>query len=363
MATPRQGLSPDFIERLNTDLDIFGILQDPSQPPMTETFLHVRRKQDGSAGGAVLGLPAFVGPEGPAGPALVHQGDRSSADLAALREALGPAQKNYAYRNIDNNDMYVWNGQAFIVYADAFGAEGDDGPPPVMQGGSVTVGGELLDAPAQVRVTGADGLYSVGLDLPPLPQGEQGIQGPAGSVFNSVDIAGAPSADGQILVFDDDADKMVWRDGYLGPKLWSVPSSAFGDWSSGINATRHNITTVTIPAQPYRYRLEFGGGVEVSSILGQTVDVQVLADDPDNGTMVGCAFGDMETTGWAHQRFGAFSADPLTPDSTGIRAGIVEAGVAQTLHVVAVKSAGLGVAWRVAGNGRSSLRVYVERLP
>ncbi|WP_414121486.1 hypothetical protein [Corynebacterium nuruki] len=362
MATSRTGLDEEFIGRLETSLDIYGIRQDPSLPPLQQTYMTVRAGQDGSAGSARLALPAFKGDKGDPGDGFLWQGDRTSAELAALREALGTDQRNWAYRNSDNNDLWVWIGSRFVISPDAFGAEGPEGPAPILVGGTVTVNGETLDQPLGTRVVGSDGVYSLGVDLPELPKGEPGDQGEPGSIFSSPDITGGPT-DGQILVFDNESGKMVWRDGYLGPKVYNVPASAFGDWSSGLTGTRHIITAITIPAQEYRYRLDFDGSVEVSTILGQTVDVQVRADDPDTGAMVGVAYGNMEATGWVNQRFHAYSPDPFTPDTTGIRVGVVEPGVEQTLHVVAVKSAGLAAAWRVAGNGRSSLRVKLERMP
>lgn len=357
----RNGLSEEFIGRLNADLDIFGIRQDPSLPPLEQTYLTVRAAQDGSSGSARLALPAFQGDKGDPGDGFIFQGDRTSAELASLRDALSKDQVNWAYRNSDSNDLWVWNGTRFIVSRDAFGAEGPTGPAPKLLGGTITIDGKILDEPLGTRITGSEGVYSVGLDLPKMPKGDKGDDGPAGSIFTSPDITGGPD-DGQILVFDKASGKMVWRSGYTAPLLYNVPSSAFADWSSGLNATRHIITAVTIPAQPFRYRLDFSGGIEVSTITGQTVDVQVLADNPDTGTLVGCAWGDMEATGWAHQRFGAFITDPATPDTTGLRVGVVEPETEVTLHVVAVKSAGLGAAWRVAGNGRSSLRVMVQRV-
>lgn len=358
----RQSLDETFIERISADLDVYGIQADPSQPPLTQTYLHVRRRQDGSNGNARLALPAFIGPEGPPGEPVIHQGDRNSAQLAALREALDDRHKNWAFRNTDNNDMYVWNGSAYIVYENAFGAEGEQGPPPTLWPGTVTIEGYgELDDTLGVRIRGDDGDYTIGLDLPELPKGAPGDRGPAGSIYTSDDITGGPT-DGQILVHDEASGKMVWRDGYLGPQLYSVPPSAFEDWSAGISSTRHHITTVTIPEQPYRYRLDFSGGVEISSIIGQTIDVQILADDPDNGTIVGCAWGSMEATGWVHQRFDAFHDIPVTPETTGLRAGVVEAGTEVQLHVVAVKSAGLGTGWRVASSNRSNLQVKLERM-
>lgn len=115
-------------------------------------------EQDGTAGTARLALPAFKGDKGDPGDGFLWQGDRTSAELAALREALGTDQRNWAYRNSDNNDLWVWIGNRFVISPDAFGAEGPRGPAPILVGGTVTVDGETLDQPLGTRVVGSDGL-------------------------------------------------------------------------------------------------------------------------------------------------------------------------------------------------------------
>lgn len=364
MARSRAGLDEDFIGSLETRLDIYGIRQDPSQPPLEQTYLTVTAGQDGSAGRSRLALPAFKGEKGDPGPGFIFQGDRTAAELAALREALSADQKNWAYRCSDDNSLWVWSGTRFIISKDAFGAEGPQGPPPILTGGTVTVDGETLDAPLGTRVVGSEeeGIYSVGLDLPKLPKGDKGDTGEPGSIFTSPDITGGPE-DGEILVFDEPSGKMQWKSGFLGPQMLNVPSSAFKTFNAGLNATKHIITAISIPEMPYRYRLDFAGGVEVRSLPGQTVDVQLRLNDPDNGAMVGAAFGDMESSGWAHQRFDAFSDAVFTPDEPGGEtAGVVEPGTEATIHIVAVRSAGISAAWSVSGNGRSSLRIKLERV-
>lgn len=363
MARTRAGLDEDFIGSLETRLDIYGIRQDPSQPPLEKTYLTVSAGQDGSAGRSRLALPAFKGEKGDPGPGFIFQGDRTAAELAALREALSADQKNWAYRCSDDNDLWVWSGTRFIISKDAFGAEGPQGPPPILTGGTVTVDGETLDQPLGTRVVGSEeqGIYSIGVDLPKLPKGDKGDTGPAGSIFTSPDITGGPE-DGEILVFDEDSGKMTWQSGYLGRQLVNVPSSAFATFEAGINATKHVITAVSLPAMPYRYRIEVGGSVEVRSLPGQTVDVQLRLNSPDDGALIGCGWGDMESSGWAAQRFESYSDVAVTPDHPGGEtAGVVEANTEVTVHVVAVRSAGISAAWAVAGNGRSSLRVYLER--
>lgn len=360
----REGVDPEFITRLNTDLDIFGLARNPDDPPLQQVSLTVRPRQSGPGGTAQLTLPAFKGEKGDPGPGLVWQGDRTGAELAALRDALGKDQKNWTYRNSDNNDMWVWIGNRFVISPDAFGSDGPQGPPPILTGGTVTIDGEVLDAPLGTSVTGSEeeGIYSVSLALPKLPKGEPGDQGEPGSIFSSPDITGGPE-DGEILVFDEPSGKMQWKSGFLGPQMLNVPSSAFKTFEAGLNSTKHVITAATIPAMPYRYRLDFAGGVEVRSLPGQTVDVQLRLNDPDNGAMVGAAFGDMESGGWAHQRFDAFSDAVFTPDEPGGEtAGVVEPGTEATIHIVAVRSAGISAAWSVSGNGRSSLRIKLERV-
>ena len=49
----------------------------------------VRGEQDGTAGTARLALPAFKGDKGDPGDGFLWQGDRTSAELEALRGALG----------------------------------------------------------------------------------------------------------------------------------------------------------------------------------------------------------------------------------------------------------------------------------
>ena len=79
----------------------------PSLPPLQQTYMTVRGEQDGTAGTARLALPAFKGDKGDPGDGFLWQGDRTSAEVATLREALGTDQRNWAYRNSDNDDLWV----------------------------------------------------------------------------------------------------------------------------------------------------------------------------------------------------------------------------------------------------------------
>ena len=74
----------------------------------------------------------------------------------------GSDQRTGAYRNSDNNALWVGIGNRFVFSPDAFGAEGPQGPAPILVGGTVTVDGETLDQPLGTRVVSSDGVYSLG---------------------------------------------------------------------------------------------------------------------------------------------------------------------------------------------------------
>ena len=150
-------MANDPIETITVDLEIFGIPQAAGMPPMTDTYLHVRRRQDGSAGKAVLGLPAYEGKEGPRGaPGAIHKGDRTTLQLQGLATTLGVGNTNWAYRNVDTNDQWIWTGDEFVIYVDAFGAEGPAGPPPELNPGVVKYDG-VAEGNASMEITGPPG--------------------------------------------------------------------------------------------------------------------------------------------------------------------------------------------------------------
>lgn len=352
----------DPIERLNVDLEVFGIPQTPGLPPMTETVLHVRRRQDGAAERAVLGLPAYQGEPGERGPAgMVHQGTRTLTELEGLAFTLGEDDLNDTYRCAGTDDLWVWTGSQFRVYENAFGTKGDKGDPPIMQGGTVTVGGETQGGPSGVRVEGPEGgPYMVGVDLPPLPEGPEGPPGPAGPIYTSVDVdSGSSPTDQQILVHDASKGKMVWRDAMLPVEEFVVGPDSFPTVNKNASDARHVLLSVTVPARPYRWRPDFSGGVDVRRIIGQQIDVEILMGDPVNGQLVGYGRGDVPDLvgGWWHVRVGAFSDVSINP---GVTEATVPPNTEATLHMVAVRRSGTG-SWGVR-NSYAQLRIRLMRV-
>ncbi|QMU18989.1 hypothetical protein [Gordonia rubripertincta] len=352
-------MADDPIERIGVELEIFGIPQPAGAPPMTDTYLHVRRRQDGAAEKAKMGLPAYQGEPGPPGPpGAIHQGERTTAQLNALALVLGADQTNWAYRNTDTNDQYVWTGATFIVYHGVYGTPGPVGPPPSLQAGTLTIDGDPVAGGYGVRVSGSAGAYAVGLDLPEMPQGEPGPPGPSGSILTSVDVAtGSTPTNGDVLAYRSSDSKLVWRPGQFVTEEYVVGPGGFPTVTKTPTDTTHLLFSLNIPAKSWPYRFDFVGGVDVSSSTGTQIDMEIRTGNATNGPIVGYGKG-QDGEGFREVAFRAHSEVDLTPASSE---GVIAAGTAVTLYVSAVKVAGNLKSWSIR-NTKAQLRVRLMRV-
>lgn len=350
-------MANDPIETINVDLEIIGIPQAAGMPPMTDTYLHVRRRQDGSSQQAKLGLPAYEGAPGPAGiPGAVHKGDRSTAQLNALQTTLGPNDLNFSYRNVDNNSQYVWNGSTFVVYQNAYGAQGVPGPAPVLQPGTVSYDG-VVEGDAVMEIAGpSGGPYAIHLDLPEPPEGPQGIPGQSGPIYSSVDVVGAPT-EGQSLRHQTDDGKLHWYNPPTAIEEYVVPPNGFpAAFSKASTDTRAQLVAITIPAKTYAYRFDFAGGVDVQAKAGHQIDIEIRRDNATSGEIVGYGKG-QDGEGWREVALRAHSDVAIQPGSTE---GMVPANTVTTLYVTAVKKAGNTLGWGVRPD-LAQLRIRLTR--
>lgn len=335
--------NPDPIEKLSAEIEVFGIEQADGAPPMTTSYLHVRRRQKGAAEKAVMGLPAYKGEKGDDGPpGAIHQGERDQDELDALATVLGKQHTNWAYRNTDTNDQYVWSGETWVIYNQVYATPGPVGPAPTMTPGTLTVDGQEQSGEYGVRVSGGDGSYSVGIDMPPSPQGEKGDPGPSGPIYTSVDVdqSSTPTA-GDTLVHNADTGKLEWAPSLFGVEEFCVPPGEFPE-ASGISGGRYEFFTVVIPARDYDYRMDITGGVDLNLPFGNHVDVEVRLGDPDTGRLVGIARDD-SSQGWSRKQFMSFSDEAFEPGTTG--GGVVASGTEATLYVAAVRKQSSFLTW------------------
>ena len=348
----------DPIERIGAEIEIYGIPQADGAPPMSVSYLHVRRRQDGAVERAVMGLPAYRGEPGPPGPpGAIHQGDRDTAELTALATVLDSTNTNWAYRNTDTNDQYVWSGEAWVIYHGVYATPGPVGPPPTVQPGTLTIDGQEYAGPYGVRVSGSAGSYSVGIDLPEMPKGDPGDVGPAGPVFTSVDVdQTSVREDGDSLVYDEAKGKLVWQPVAYGIEEYVVPPASFPNANLSSTTSRRDLVSVTIPAKSYPYRFDFTGGVDIDSRIGHQIDLEIRTGDPETGALVGMGKG-QDGEGWREVAFRAHSTVALDPTSS---VGVIQPGTEVVLHVSAVKRAGVIFGWGVR-NDRAQLRVRLLR--
>lgn len=353
----------DPIERLTAEIEVIGIPQADGAPPMTTSYLHVRRRQDGAVEKARMGLPAYRGEPGPAGPpGAIHRGEMDTAGLDALATTLDLKHTNWAYRNTDTNDQYVWAGESWVIYHGVYGTPGPVGPAPTMTPGELTINGHPFDGDFGVRVSGSGGSYSVGLDLPEMPQGEQGDVGPAGPVFTSVDVDQTSTrSDGDVLRFNAATELLEWApQPALAIEEFAVPAANFPDATNiSSSTTRQELFVLDIPARDYPYRFDFVGGVDVDVPFGYHVDVEIRSGHQTTGKLVGIARDDA-SQGWHRLQFIPYSEaafDPGTPTTE-----IVPAGTPQTLYVSAVRRQGSFRSWGIRSDF-AQLRVRLMRVP
>lgn len=350
----------DPIETLGVSLDIFGIEQADGAPPMTTTYMHVRRRQDGAAEKAVMGLPAYRGERGPAGPpGAIHQGGRTTEQLDALATVLSAQNTNWTYRNTDDESQYVWSGETFIIYPDVYSHPGPVGPAPTMTPGTLTIDGEEYSGPYGVRVAGSEGSYSVGLDLPELPKGDKGDPGPSGPIFTSVDVdQSSTKTDGAAMIYNGSTELIEWRPITYAVEEYGIGSGDF-DVAASIpgGTSRRELAAVSIPAKNYNYRLDVEGGIDVLEPYGYHVDVEVRMDDPVTGTLVGIARSDA-TQGWHRLVFQPYASSSFEP---GQSTGVITAGNAVNLYVSAVRKQGSISSWGLR-NDFAHLRLRLIRV-
>lgn len=340
-------MDDDPIERIGVELEIYGIPQAAGAPPMTDTYLHVRRRQDGAAVRAKMGLPAYQGEQGERGaPGAVHQGERSTAQLQALAGVLTTDQTNWAYRNTDTNDQYVWDGTQFVIYHGVYATPGPVGPPPIITPGTLTVDGDVITDPEfGVRVDGGNGQYSLGVDLPQSPAGPKGDTGASGPFFTSIDVDQTKTVnDGDVFIFDAASGKLRPAPGGYWLEEYVIPPDGFVNVGKGPSETRHTVLTAQIPAKTFAYRFDFTGGMDAQSSLGTIVDAEIrtnvgTSSSPEiSGPIVGYGKG-QDGEGWREIAFRAHSGSAIDPS---VRTGVIEPNTPVTLYLSAVRKAGGG---------------------
>ncbi len=243
---------------------------------------------------AVISLAALVGPTGPAGanaPLIDMQYGTGITDPADLPGNLLNIEADIGKAYWIGNNVYVWTGFDFEQHQ--LGTAGPVGPVPAL-----TFGVQLVDpetGQTNVVQTGTDLAPSVMLNLA-VPAGPPGPSGP---------IEDAADYDNSIQ--PTLGDVITWNGTKYAPEapislipaFYSVPESAFTS-VAGLSTTIP-IGAFAVPPQPYDWVPYITGhiyaiGADIS-LDPFMIGFEVLLGDPNSGTLVGRAFGNLAN--WA----------------------------------------------------------------
>lgn len=277
------------------------------------------------------------GPRGPAGeegaPAWpwLWQGDIATrAALDALALSTDDARK--AWRVVAENTLYYWTGLHLIPFEAAFGAPGHQGIPNILTGSGVV--GPTGSA-AAAHISGAAPAQHVTITIPQGIPGDPGDPGVAGRIADAADVAidaEHPLGQDYVLAWDTGLGRFRPVPGPRRGGPWAIAAAQFTG-GSNINQSFKVVATMTIPAQPSRWRPLVEGGVVVLSHVPQLnqsrLDVEVRVGST-TGELVGYGHAIAaanENRVQISPKFGY----PMTPDSTF---AVIPARTTTTLYVL-----------------------------
>ncbi|QDF15398.1 minor tail protein [Gordonia phage Mollymur] len=303
------------------------------------------------------GKPGPKGDKGdPVAPWIV-KGDKTTAGLAALN--LGPAEAGFAWRNTDTNALHYWSGGAWVVLADAVGAEGPVGPAGSIAGVNIEM--KDPDTEPEAYITGAPGNQVLSIRIPEKP-GPQGNTGPAAAigVASDYDATITPAA-GDVLTR---LPSGKWGPG-TSPKMryYSVPEGSFTD-TGDFGGSRQTLFTLSLDQVSYASWLEISGHLRGGiGLPGASMAVEVRVGDAANGELI--------ARGYTNSRTGehvidvkphySTNAQPNRLVSPGGSVGVIPAnhtGNAGTIYVTAVRTSGLGSVRAYADDGQLIIKRY-----
>nr|WP_296763784.1 hypothetical protein [Rhodococcus sp. (in: high G+C Gram-positive bacteria)] len=293
------------------------------------------------------------GEKGDPSPPYEDRGDiANQATLDGL--VLGPNNVNWAWRNVQTNDLHVWTGSKWIIHKDAYGVQGPQGPMGQIEGVTVEMVAET--EPATGTLAGTTG-RSIHLKIP-TKKGDKGDIGTPGAI----EVAPDYKADTPAVV----GDSLIKRaDGKWGPgkaKLPVGPYSYGPDQFTAVSSTSDGtrlIASMTLPPLPYATYLDIEGVLRINNGLFITVGAEVRLGNGDTGVIIGRALGKsssgdqvLDIKNWYASSFG--------PDnSTPIQIPANHTGTQGTVYVTLKRTSGL-TSWSFSN---TDAQLIVRRIP
>lgn len=286
------------------------------------------------------GAKGIVGVEGePAWP-WIWQGDVANIGvLTALEPALGLEEAGYAWHIVDQNRIRLWTGSEWISFYNAFRHPGRQGPPNVLEIG--TVGAGAIGSNATATLSDSSPTQKLNVTMPKGATGAQGALGIAGKILDASDVAVDPEnpiGDGMVLMWNAATGKYMPA---ANPQMrgpWAIGSGQFNAGSNLKDAPR-TLATMTIPPQPTPFRPLLIGTISmqqhVKTLGAGRVDIEIRKNSVD-GDVIGKGFG-LSTANWFVTHIVPQFQYPLTPTSD---VGVIPANQTTTFYFITKRAFG-----------------------
>ncbi|WP_067819477.1 hypothetical protein [Nocardia inohanensis] len=277
------------------------------------------------------GPPGPPGPDGDAAWPWLWQGDIASpAALAALNLTIADARK--AWRVVSENAIYYWTGLELVGLSDAFRAAGRKGAPNALTGTAVA---GAPGSAASARVVGTSPGQQLEITFPRGETGDPGDPGGPGRIQDAGDVQiddAHPLGQDYVLAWNSAAGKFQPRPSPRVSGPWAIAAGQFTGVSNTSEAKRV-VATITIPAQPVKWRPVVEGGLIVqthtATLEATRCDIEVRLGSPD-GELVGYGYAHGAANVIREQISPKFE-HPVSPDST---VGVVPENRTVTLYVI-----------------------------
>lgn len=287
-----------------------------------------------------------------------------------LPSGLGPLDRGYCVINQDTRTGFFWSGSQWFTVLEVVGAEGPQGPAVQVSVGSVSTSpsGGSAQVTLDPSSTATHKIFNF-----VLPRGAQGAVGlgqkgdPGDALASAADVLwpeGGPE-DGQTLVWDSAINKAVWKAMTPGPV---GPFSAGPNEFAAINDAAWPqdykiITTVDIPAMPFRWRPRCLGycDVKVNGVMIR-VDIEARLGSA-SGPMVGRGPGTTISgflENYTTRTLISTYEGPVTPENT---AATVPAGEASTVYLILRRIDSVATFGVQTRKDRASFAVWCDPIP
>lgn len=280
------------------------------------------------------------GKDGEPGPPARYMAEVANVGALPSPQTLGPADIGKWWSVTGSPDAWFWNGTN-LARKPNYIQVGPAGPAITLTPGTITEGAEWgfsLDK------TG-DAAYRLNIVAKPGPKGaDSTVPGPTATIMSASDADNLAAADVGTFLFKSAPDRVGAKKIALSPGTYTKVGTET-DWltvDSGVNwnGTVQQITTLTVPAQPYAWQPDVTAFCEfmTQSASGQRFDLEVRLNAV-SGPLVarGAGASTGEALGVWTTRHAIPAADVTAAPGGG---AIVPAGTQAVLYVIASRVEG-----------------------